>query len=170
MESLFNFISLLGILLYLTRVNSKSGSDLCKRKQYTSTNGYYHKGKVITVYEDVPLKMCIRSCRIYLECRSFNMKWINPSRTFGTCTLLQEVILMPSTTGAIHDDNYTHYNWCPENMTYYLETGVCVANKKGVTWDEGDLFCRSLYPGAHLIDIKSEEEQLALAQLFGSNS
>ena len=61
-------------------------------------------------------------------------------------------------------------DWCPENMTYYLETGVCVANKKGVTWDEGDLFCRSLYPGAHLIDIKSEEEQLALAQLFGSNS
>ena len=124
MESIFNVIYLLGILLYLTRVNGKCGSDLCKRKQYTSTNGYYHQGKVITVYEDVPLKMCIRRCRIYLECRSFNMKWINPSRTFGTCTLLQEVILMPRTKGAIYDENYTHY--CKFSyVSNYIKIIIC---------------------------------------------
>ncbi|KAK2141268.1 hypothetical protein LSH36_1131g00058 [Paralvinella palmiformis] len=53
-------------------------------------------------------------------------------------------------------------------MTYYLGTGVCVANKTGVSWYEGDLFCKGLYPGAHLFDIKSEEEQLACLPLFDS--
>jgi len=59
-------------------------------------------------------------------------------------------------------------DWCPENMTYYLGTGVCVGNKTGATWHQGDLFCKSLYPGAHLIDIKSEEDQLAYLPLFGN--
>ncbi|KAK2141266.1 hypothetical protein LSH36_1131g00009 [Paralvinella palmiformis] len=133
-----------------------------------SINGYFYYGKVIVVYEEVPLKICVTHCRTYSECRSFNMKWINPSRTFGTCALLQEVTLTSTTTGAINDENYTYYYWCPENMTYYLGTGVCVANKTGVTWYEGDVFCKGLYPGAHLIDIKSEEEQLAYLPLFDS--
>ncbi|KAK2141267.1 hypothetical protein LSH36_1131g00065 [Paralvinella palmiformis] len=50
-------------------------------------------------------------------------------------------------------------------MRYYLGTGVCVANKTDVSWYEGDLFCKVLYRGAHLIDIKSEE-QLACLPLF----
>ncbi|KAK2139107.1 hypothetical protein LSH36_2009g00000 [Paralvinella palmiformis] len=54
-------------------------------------------------------------------------------------------------------------------MQYYLVTGVCVANKTDVSWYEGDVFCKCLYRGAHLIDIKSEEEQLACLPLFGKN-
>ncbi|KAK2140743.1 hypothetical protein LSH36_1262g00001 [Paralvinella palmiformis] len=168
MKSNLYVISLLSLLLYFTHVNAKRGNNLCKRKQFTSINGYYHYGKVITVYDEVPLKMCITRCRIYSECRSFNMKWISPSRTFGICSLLQEVIVTATTAGAIYDENYTHLYWCPENMTYYLGTGVCVGNKTGATWHQGDLFCKSLYPGAHLIDIKSEEDQLAYLPLFGN--
>jgi hypothetical protein len=96
-------------LYYLNLVNGKCIRDACKRKEYTPIKGYYHEGKVLIVYDNVPLRFCIVRCRTYLECRSFNMKWITPSRTFGTCTLLEEVIVTSQETGGIYDENYTHY-------------------------------------------------------------
>jgi len=96
-------------LCCLSDVNGNCNRDPCKRKEYTPINGYYHDGKVLTVHYDVPLRICVRSCRTYLECRSFNMKWINPSRTFGICTLLEEVFITSSETGPVYDENYTHY-------------------------------------------------------------
>ncbi|KAK2139847.1 hypothetical protein LSH36_1588g00012 [Paralvinella palmiformis] len=153
-------------LYYLNLVNGKCSRDSCKRKQYTPIKGYYHKGKVVIVYDNVPLRICIVSCRTYLECRSFNMNWINPSRTFGTCTLLEEVIMTSSETGAIYDENYTHYYWCPRDMVYFSTSGVCLANKTNIDWYEGEQFCKSIYPGAHLVDIKSEQEQVAYIEIL----
>jgi len=109
MNNNFDIWFLLFGLLYFTNVNGKCGKDFCKRTQFMSINGYFFYGKVIAVYEEVPLKICVTHCRTYSECRSFNMKWINPSRTIGTCALLQEVTLTSTTTGAINDENYTYY-------------------------------------------------------------
>ncbi|KAK2164410.1 hypothetical protein LSH36_64g06043 [Paralvinella palmiformis] len=85
---------------------------------------------------------------------------------FGICTLLEEVNVVTLQTEAIPDENCTHYYWCPKNMVYFLRTGVCLANKTGLDWYEGEQFCKSIYPGAHLIDIKSEAEQSAYVKLY----
>ncbi|KAK2139947.1 hypothetical protein LSH36_1546g00017, partial [Paralvinella palmiformis] len=58
--------------------------------------------------------------------------------------------------------------WCPEKMTYNLRTGLCIANKSEVHIHEGESFCKKLHPGAHLIDIMSEEEQLAYLPVLES--
>jgi len=60
-------------------------------------------------------------------------------------------------------------DWCTENIKYYPETVVSIANKTGVTWHKGDVFCNGLYRVVYLIDIQSEEEQLACLPLFGNN-
>ena len=109
MKCNFDIWSLLCGLLYFANVNGKCGKDFCKRKQFMSINGYYYYGKIIAVYEEVPLRICVTLCRTYSECHSFSMKWINPSRTIGTCAMLQEVTLTSTATGAISDENYTYY-------------------------------------------------------------
>ncbi|KAK2141925.1 hypothetical protein LSH36_1016g00003 [Paralvinella palmiformis] len=159
-------------------------TDSCKRKEYTAINGFCHSGKVLAVFERVPLKFCIVRCRKYIECRSFNMKWINPKRTFGICTLLEEVYVAnlqqmpyPMTTLLITVSCFVIYqstnmvrfqNWCPKNMDYFMRTGACLANKTRLDWYEGEHFCKNIYPGAHLLDIKSEAEQLAYVELYES--
>jgi len=92
-----------------TNVKGKCGKDFCKRNHFMTINGYYYYANVNVVYEEVPLNICFTYCHTYSECRSFSMKWLNLSRTFGTCTLLQEVNLMLITTGTIIDENYTYY-------------------------------------------------------------
>jgi len=54
-------------------------------------------------------------------------------------------------------------------MTYNLRTGLCIANKSEVHIHEGESFCKKLHPGAHLIDIMSEEEQLAYLPVLGNS-
>ncbi|KAK2150940.1 hypothetical protein LSH36_381g00018 [Paralvinella palmiformis] len=98
------------------------------------------------------------------------MKWINPSRTFGTCTLLEEVFITSSDTGSGYDVNYTHHYWCPEKMTYNLRTGVCIANKSEVHRHAGESFCTKLHPGAHLIDIIFTDEYVSSTILSLSES
>jgi len=96
-------------LCCLSDINGKKNRDPCRRKEYTPINGYYHNGKVITVPDYTPLWICVKSCHTYLECHNFNMKWINPSQTMDTCTLLQEVCITSPETGAVYDEKYTHY-------------------------------------------------------------
>ena len=109
MKSHFYIYSLLCDILHVIHVNGKCVRDVCKRKRFMSINGYNYYGKEIAVYEDVPLNICITRCRTYRECRSFNMNWINPSRTFGTCTLLKEMTVTPSTSEAMYLEYYTHH-------------------------------------------------------------
>ena len=104
-----SLIILLCGILCPNQTNGRCRRDTCQRKEYTPANGFYHTGKVLAVYKEVPLNFCILRCRTYLECRGFNMKWFDESRTAGTCTLLQEVYMTSSETGATPDGSYTHY-------------------------------------------------------------
>ena len=52
-------------------------------------------------------------------------------------------------------------------MVYFPRTGVCLANKTGVDWYEGEHFCKTIYPSAHLIDITTEAEQASYVELCG---
>jgi len=59
-------------------------------------------------------------------------------------------------------------DWCPRDMVYFSTSGVCLANKTNIDWYEGEQFCKSIYPGAHLVDIKSEQEQVAYIEILGN--
>ena len=107
MAQLWNTILLYNILHFLIQVSGICPKDKCERRQYVPIDGFFLNGKVIAMFEEVPLKVCVSACRRYLECRSFNMKWLSPSKSFGTCALLEEAFL--TTSGAEADDNYTHF-------------------------------------------------------------
>lgn len=126
MMKCFSCIFLLASLDYLEHVVGKCRTDSCKRKEYIAIKGSYHGGKELAVFNGVPLKLCIVRCRTYLECRSFHMQWNNPSRTFGICTLLEEVSLMNLETDAVPNENFTHYcklfsNILVQNYSAYSE-------------------------------------------------
>lgn len=75
-------------LVYFINISSKCETDFFKWKQFLSINGYPYYGKVIAVYEVVPLRICVTSCPTYSECRRFSMSWINLSRTVGTTLII----------------------------------------------------------------------------------
>ena len=100
MKNIFKYIYLIVSITFPENIVGKCQTDSCKRKEYTPVDHFYHSGKVLAVFDSVSLKFCIVRCRTYLECRSFNVKWINPNRTFGICTLLDEVNVVNLKTDA----------------------------------------------------------------------
>jgi len=112
MKNVFNLVFLLNAMQYVAQVDCSCQRDPCKRKQYTPLKGYHYTGKILAQYEEVPLRICIRGCRKYYECHSFNMKWMNPSRTIGKCSLLEEVTIGSFEAEALLDEDYTHYCKC----------------------------------------------------------
>ena len=54
-------------------------------------------------------------------------------------------------------------------MTYHLNFGLCFANKSDVDWYAGEAFCKSIHPGVHLIDIRTEAEQDVYQTILGRN-
>jgi len=110
MKLLFTWtMSLVWVLIKEPSVKSCSTRDHCKRKQYTAVDGFYHVGKLITRYEDVTLDTCVKSCRKYLECRSFNMKWTDEVKRLGSCELLEDITIATVNNDGIPDDSSTHY-------------------------------------------------------------
>lgn len=106
MTNVSSVIILLYAMHFVAEINPR---QQCQRRQYTPVESHYHVGRTLAVYEDVPLKTCIIGCRTYLECRGFNMKWKNPSRTVGTCTLLWTVNVQSFEAGVTYDGNNTYY-------------------------------------------------------------
>ena len=66
-KHIFNSTLVLTNMYYIENAIGNCPQDCCKRKEYTGIDGFHHIGKVLTVYEDVPLKFCVVRRRFYPE-------------------------------------------------------------------------------------------------------